>query len=179
MNLRFLWTRCPTQVDLGGAALPRKEPLDELFFVRSEAHQWPAAHASIRNNSAGTCPHPTHMSRPAPHVRLEGRIRLVLSIDAASAFDRCRAFRRATIVILTSWLAARRLRMEEAGLGRRRWRTGDESVSVASRWDAAPADDAIQMAALYRPSPPECGDLLDGRDSCGHRHLPSHGCNGS
>ena len=38
-----------------------------------------------------------------------------------------------TIVLLTSWKAV--------SSRSRRWRIGDESVCVASRWDAAPGDD--------------------------------------
>jgi hypothetical protein len=40
-----------------------------------------------------------------------------------------------TIVLLTSWKAV--------SSRSRPWRTGDESVCVASRWDAAPDDDTI------------------------------------
>jgi hypothetical protein len=40
-----------------------------------------------------------------------------------------------TIVLLTSWKAV--------SSRSRRWRTGDESVCEASRWDAAPDDDTI------------------------------------
>ena len=40
-----------------------------------------------------------------------------------------------TIVLLTSWKAV--------SSRSRRWRKGDESICVASRWDAAPDDDTI------------------------------------
>src|SRR6516162_5333105 len=63
-------------------------------------------------------------------------------------------------------------------LRRRRWRTGNESVSVASRRDAAP-DHATQMAAVYRALSADGGGLLDGRDTGGDRALPPHGGNGS
>jgi hypothetical protein len=54
-----------------------------------------------------------------------------------------------TIVLLTSGLAARRLRTETAVSTRsRRWRTDDESVWVAGRWDAASDDDTTQVAAV-------------------------------
>src|SRR5262249_44656478 len=60
----------------------------------------------------------------------------------------------------------------------RRWRTGDESVSVV-RWGAAPDDETSPVAAVPCTPPPESRDLLDGRDSRGDRALPSHGGNGS
>src|SRR6266699_2150208 len=53
--------------------------------------------------------------------------------------------------ILTSWTCPPTNRVWKTAFSLRsaRWRTGDESVSVASRWDAAP-DHATQMAAVYR-----------------------------
>src|SRR5262249_31577779 len=68
----------------------------------------------------------------------------------------------------------------------RRWRTGDESVSVV-RWGAAPDDETSPVAAVRRTPSPECSDLPDGRDTRGGRGrdtrgggaLPSHGGNGS
>src|SRR3984893_17175338 len=59
-----------------------------------------------------------------------------------------------------------------------RWRTVDESVSVAGRWDAAP-DRVAQPAAVYRELSADDRDLFDGRDTRGDRALPSHGDNGS
>src|SRR5262249_49419314 len=60
----------------------------------------------------------------------------------------------------------------------RRWRTGDESVSVV-RWGAAPDDETSPVAAVRRTPSPECSDLPDGRDTRGGGALPSHGGNGS
>src|SRR5215471_839297 len=59
----------------------------------------------------------------------------------------------------------------------RRWRTGDESVSVV-RWGAAPDDETSPVAAVRRTPSPECRDLLDGPDTRGGGALPSHGGNG-
>src|SRR2546422_559181 len=53
-----------------------------------------------------------------------------------------------------------------ASLRSRRWRTGDESVSVV-RWNAAAGDEASPVAAVRGTSPPERGDLLDGRNARG------------
>src|SRR5262249_57233619 len=60
----------------------------------------------------------------------------------------------------------------------RRWRTGDESVSVV-RWGAASDDETSPVAAVRRTPSPECSDLPDGRDTCGGGALPSPGGNGS
>src|SRR5262245_30182567 len=60
----------------------------------------------------------------------------------------------------------------------RRWRTGDESVSVV-RWGAASDDETSPVAAVRRTPSPECSDLPDGRDTCGGGALPSHGGNSS
>src|SRR5262249_4924271 len=59
-----------------------------------------------------------------------------------------------------------------ASLRSRRWKTGDETVSVV-RCDATPGDEASQLSAIRRAPSPECSDLLDGRYPCGGGALPS------
>src|SRR5262245_61331227 len=61
--------------------------------------------------------------------------------------------------------------MKDVSSGSNRRRTADESVSSLPGWDGAADDQAIEMAAVHRPPPPEPGALFDGHHARGRRAL--------
>src|SRR5215831_12517991 len=54
-----------------------------------------------------------------------------------------------------------------------------ETVSLVSRWAAAPGQTTLEVVAVRRSPSPQCRDLFDGPDACGGCALPAHGGHGS
>src|SRR5262249_33527390 len=54
-----------------------------------------------------------------------------------------------------------------------------ETVSLVSRWAAAPGQATLEVVAVRRSPSPQCRDLFDGPDACGGGALPAHGGHGS